>query len=278
MENRSGIYYVTPAQVFEDERLEHSEILFYALLSGLAYSNGYCFASDKYLAERMRSKERTIQDWLSRLEGFGYIRRDTKKIGMGWDRKIFICHSRLESNNSYEGNSSAVSNGIKIISTKGTPVPYREAPQCHIEREEEEKEKIVCSPPPVGGTSEPRMIKKKHPKGHEVEISLDDIFRSSISKKKNWTTKEIYDAWKILVEYQGLVRVPMGYFDGTIKNMRTQAKGKAYGNKTQKNQEQEICKQQESESSENCSEKQSGRVMWEQLFPNWRDEKKTFGG
>jgi helix-turn-helix protein len=100
MENHSaGIYYVIPAEVFEDDRLEPSELKFYVLLSGLARSEGYCYASNEYLAARLKSNSRTIQKWLIKLEEFGYIRRELKKIGMVTDRKIFICHARL--NNSY---------------------------------------------------------------------------------------------------------------------------------------------------------------------------------
>ena len=88
----AGMYYVIPAQVFEDAKLEHSEINFYALLSGLAFNDGYCWASDKYLASRMRVEDRTIRKWILKLEKLGYIRRETERKGLRWERKIFLCH------------------------------------------------------------------------------------------------------------------------------------------------------------------------------------------
>lgn len=106
----SGLYYVIPAQIFEDDRLEHSETVFYALLSGLSFSSGYCFASDAYLAKRMKVDDSTIQRWMKKLEDLRYLRRETSKNGMKWERKIFITHSRLDSKDSYEASSKRGSN------------------------------------------------------------------------------------------------------------------------------------------------------------------------
>jgi DNA-binding Lrp family transcriptional regulator len=88
-----GLYYVIPSQVFEDERLDHPEIVFYALLSGLATRDGYCFASNANLAERMKRGTEQIERYLKKLEDLGYIRRDTKRNGILWERKIFIEHN-----------------------------------------------------------------------------------------------------------------------------------------------------------------------------------------
>lgn len=89
---RSGLYYVIPSQVFDDPDLEWPEVAFYTLLSGLAERDGYCFASNKYLAERMRKGTEQIERYLKKLEDLGYIQRESQKIGMLWDRKIFINH------------------------------------------------------------------------------------------------------------------------------------------------------------------------------------------
>jgi hypothetical protein len=121
--NHGSIYYVIPAQIFEDLDLEDSEKIFYGLLSGLAFSNGFCFASDAYLAKRKNVDERTIKRWLEKLEKKGYIRRDTKKNGMYWDRKIFITHSHVNSNKSYERTPKPSSKGHVCPVDRGTHVP-----------------------------------------------------------------------------------------------------------------------------------------------------------
>ena len=102
-ENRKGgMYYVAPAQIFDDERLEPAELKFYMLLSGLAHGDGYCYAGNSYLAERMHRKERCVQNWLDKLEDLGYIHREITKKGMETDRKIYITHAN--SNISYKRN------------------------------------------------------------------------------------------------------------------------------------------------------------------------------
>lgn len=118
---RSGLYYVVPAQVMEDERIDCSEKILYALISGLAFNDGYCYASNKHFAEKMKCKEREIQNKLEKLQNCGYIIREVKKIGMCWDRKIYVCHS-LISKNVYDTHHSAPSS----CST----VHLQDAPQC----------------------------------------------------------------------------------------------------------------------------------------------------
>lgn len=163
MENcHASLYYVIPAQVFEDDRLEFSEIMFYGLLSGLAFSNGYCFASDRYLGKRMKSDERTIRRWIEKLEGFGYIKRHTEKNGMKWDRKIFICHS---STNVYERASSSLSNGHTC--------PDREGAHARIVSKEEEEEtatpsQIVHNSPPTQAELEELQRRKKARRGTPI--------------------------------------------------------------------------------------------------------------
>ena len=144
-----SIYYVIPAQVFEDKDLEDSEKMFYGLLSGLAFSNGFCFASDAYLAKRKGVDERTISRWLEKLEKKGYVRRDTKKNGMFWDRKIFIMHSHVNSNKSYERAPKSPSNGRTCQD--------RTDPHVDIESEVPSAcESMRENPPPPSSKKEPK--------------------------------------------------------------------------------------------------------------------------
>lgn len=111
---RNGfLYYTIPASVFEDEDLIDSEVLFYALISNLSTKDGYCYASTGWLAKKRKVDESTIKRWLEKLESLGYIRRLTQKIGMNWDRKIYIDIPKrktapppMDSNKVYEGSFS----------------------------------------------------------------------------------------------------------------------------------------------------------------------------
>lgn len=229
----SGIYYVIPSQVFEDERLEHSETMFYGLLSGLAMQCGYCYASDVYLSGRMKVDESTIQRWCKKLEDLGYIRRETLKKGMKWERKIFITHSRLDLKNVYEPSpiraSSPCSQGLRTLTHKD------------IVSEGLVSEETVCYPTPVASHSEenssvekknkdflkfPQTVEKKTPEGETVVCKLNDILLKSIKGKIDWKTSEIQEAWQILVEYSGFVRDPFAFVNGTIRNLRTEKKSK----------------------------------------------------
>jgi hypothetical protein len=108
-----GLYYVIPSQVYDDERLEDSEKMLYMLVSGLAFSEGYCYASDKYLAERRNMCISAIKKGLKQLECLGYLKRETRKIGTIWERKIFITHSKIEN--------------VQKKFTKGNTVPFEGA-------------------------------------------------------------------------------------------------------------------------------------------------------
>jgi RimJ/RimL family protein N-acetyltransferase len=134
--------------------------MFYALLSGLAHSNGFCFASDAYLAKRKKVDARTIRKWLENLEKKGYIKRETKKNGMYWDRKIFIMHSRVNSNNNYERKPTPASNG--------PTGPHREGVEGHIESEATAASEVP--PPPSSKKKDPWANLINHFEEEEVSF------------------------------------------------------------------------------------------------------------
>lgn len=203
---QSGLYYVIPSFVMECGELEHSEIVFYALVSGLAINKGYCFASDEYLAERMRVDERTVRNWFSKLEKLQFLKRETIKKGMYWDRKIYIILHN--SNNSYERTCSSGS--------KGTPVPdrkdahFRKGSKVNIVSKEktepnrtEPKKKVANSYPPPKkesdriGSDRSFSSKEKEEKPsaslEEIEMVIDHASSGKIRLKhsdvRQWVSK-----------------------------------------------------------------------------------------
>jgi len=178
----SGLYYVIPSFVFECEELEHSEIVFFALLSGLANRHGYCFASDEYLAERIRVEGRTIRKWLLKLERLNFLERKTGKNGMYWNRKIYVFPAN--SKNSYERPYSSGS--------RGPTVPDREAPQVRIESEEKRVSKETSSSKPSSKSTPPSPPptprEEEEPSQEEVE-EIDRRHRSSIEYHKSKGTR-----------------------------------------------------------------------------------------
>lgn len=115
----------------------------------------------------------------------------------------------------------------------------------------EEQKKVVCYPPPVVADSQkslskeeikknsvaealrgkglPSTLTKFHISGGEITICLDDIFRASVAKRKDWKTSEVHDAWIILSEYRGAIREAFPFIEGTIKNLRNKKKAEFMG-------------------------------------------------
>lgn len=62
-----------PASVFSDNRLSDSEKMLFGKLLGLTNKTGYCWASNKYLAEMFGVSDRSIQRRINSLEELGYV-------------------------------------------------------------------------------------------------------------------------------------------------------------------------------------------------------------
>lgn len=110
-----------------------------------------------------------------------------------------------------------------------------------------EKE-LSCYPPPVVSDSQkissvdekrkealelaqeafemPRSITKPTPDGKSITTDLNDVFLASTRNRRDWTTREIHDAWKIYAAYSGAIRDPLRFIEGTIKNHRNEKKVK----------------------------------------------------
>ena len=91
-ENPIGYYAVIPSTVLFNENLKPNEKLLYAVITVLANKDGYCFASNNYLAELFNSKPHTISNWISHLSRLNFvhvelIRSDNNEI---IQRRIYI--------------------------------------------------------------------------------------------------------------------------------------------------------------------------------------------
>lgn len=122
-------YWTTiPTHVLDDPRIDDSTAILFGRISSLTKSKGYCYASDKYLAELTRVSPREVRSRLLVLEKCGYIIRDTKKNGVLWDRKIF-------SNYNYERNECSVREEHTFRS-KGSYVPNTNIRNTKIRKKE----------------------------------------------------------------------------------------------------------------------------------------------
>ena len=102
-----GYYSVIPATVLYNKELKANEKLLYAIITSLACKEGYCFASNKYLAEKLDVNPKTVSSWISDLRDRGYIiveliRNGNKQI---IQRKIYINDVPYPLNNGYQYQS-----------------------------------------------------------------------------------------------------------------------------------------------------------------------------
>ena len=99
-----GYYSVIPATVLYNKELKANEKLLYAIITSLACKEGYCFASNKYLAEKLDVNPKTVSSWISDLRDKGFIklepiRNENKQI---IQRKIYINDLPYPLNNGYK--------------------------------------------------------------------------------------------------------------------------------------------------------------------------------
>ena len=102
-----GYYSVIPATVLYNKELKANEKLLYAIITSLACKEGYCFASNKYLAEKLDVNSKTVSSWISDLRDKGFIiveliRNENNQI---IQRKIYINDSTYPLNNGYQYQS-----------------------------------------------------------------------------------------------------------------------------------------------------------------------------
>lgn len=102
-ENRIGYYSVIPATVLYNKELKANEKLLYAIITSLAYKEGYCFATNKYFAKELGVHYKTVSSWISDLRDKNFIkveilRNENKRI---IQRKIYIKGVLYPLNNGY---------------------------------------------------------------------------------------------------------------------------------------------------------------------------------
>lgn len=103
-EDNVGYYSIIPATVLYNKELKANEKLLYAIITSLSNKEGYCFATNKYLAEKLDVNPKTISSWISDLKDRNFIiveliRNENKQIVQ---RKIYINDAPYPLNNVYQ--------------------------------------------------------------------------------------------------------------------------------------------------------------------------------
>ena len=102
-----GYYSIIPATILYNKDLKSNEKLLYAIITSLSCKEGYCFATNKYLAEKLDVNPKTISSWISDLSKRNFIkveliRNENKQI---IKRKIYMNDVPYPLNNGYQYQS-----------------------------------------------------------------------------------------------------------------------------------------------------------------------------
>ena len=143
-----GYYSIIPATILYNNELKANDKLLYAIITSLACKEGYCFATNKYLAEKLGVNHKTISSWISDLQKRKFIiveliRNENNQIVQ---RKIYIndvpyplnigyqyqskngqaIHQKVEDNNKRNNIKNNTKSQKKSISNYTNPREYSE--------------------------------------------------------------------------------------------------------------------------------------------------------
>ena len=148
-EENVGYYSVIPATILYNKELKANEKLLYAIITSLACKEGYCFATNKYLAEKLGVNPKTISSLISDLRDRNFIkieliRNKNKQI---IQRKIYINDVPYPLNNGYQyqsKNGQAIHQKVKDNNKRNniknnTKVPKKSLSNYTNQREYSEK-------------------------------------------------------------------------------------------------------------------------------------------
>ena len=102
----TSYYSIIPATILYNENLKANQKLLYAIITSLTHKEGYCYATNKYLAEKLGVKTNTVSSWITDLNRKGFIKveliRNDKKQIVG--RRIYLNDTPYAFYNVYPSN------------------------------------------------------------------------------------------------------------------------------------------------------------------------------
>jgi len=105
-----NFFAVIPINILEKKEISANAKLLYAEIMALSRKNGKCFATNKYLSERLGISERTISRLLKKLRNDALIYLDIRRDKEGTFRNITI---------TYVGDRQVVREGVDKLSGRG---------------------------------------------------------------------------------------------------------------------------------------------------------------
>lgn len=69
-----GYYSIIPATILYNRNLKANQKILYAVITSLSNKEGYCFASNKYLANKLNVGANTVSGWITDLRRKNFVR------------------------------------------------------------------------------------------------------------------------------------------------------------------------------------------------------------
>lgn len=87
---KEGLFAYIPMMLIMDNSVQPNAKLLYGILTSLASSEGYCWASNEYLSKHFDVHKKTVSVWVSELKDRDYIEVEVESTEKGYDRRIYI--------------------------------------------------------------------------------------------------------------------------------------------------------------------------------------------
>lgn len=181
MENSGGQWAILPAMVRYDPHLPPNAKLIYAEIAAKINEEGYCFAHNRYFAERFKLKEDTVSSLIKRLADNEYIKLDLDTSRGNVDkRRIYLTGKPYdftgkisEGGIGFKSGTGKISEGVSDLN----PIPL------------ENNNLKLNNPhnPPEGEGTPPKKRKRKpeHKDRPDFEPDIFDLFWSAYPRGEN---------------------------------------------------------------------------------------------
>nr|DAV06621.1 MAG TPA: helix-turn-helix domain protein [Caudoviricetes sp.] len=121
-ENLSGGYAICFNQWLFDDRIK-SQLRLLLLIASLSAKEGYCYASNQYLAEKFKTTPENISRQIGILRDYGYIKTEDEKFGaVVTNRKIkIVAFENLSTSTAVDENDNAINKNVNRGYQKDQP-------------------------------------------------------------------------------------------------------------------------------------------------------------
>lgn len=216
---------VLPMCLFYNKHIEPNALKLYAVVRNLTRLQGYCFASNEYLADLMDFDVSSIKRWIRSLTKQGYLEIETDKAGINWHRRIYL--------------SDKFKKSLRRLNSDTPPAQNCAPPSSKLShiKEEENKEEKKKESAKAHSSDQTETVRSKHP---EIKFSFDIYRFENIETRDLESWKELYPTVDIDRELKAMTE--------WIWSNQQKAKGKKHWRKfinhwLSKNYEQNINKE-----------------------------------